>query len=187
MGTRLLWIDPTLLVDLYKAGPPCVTEAVENPLPADAMLIGVRYDLTRDTCALVLESADWPAVPVGTPLPVVPAPAVGVHYEAAARLAAWAAFAALVGRGMRVQAVGQDTGSQVWADVQRAYHETLRRLGCLEAFDAQLEADEADEEEPPDLNRWWALPEPVAGPGQPFRGQVTSEETLPPLVLEPTA
>lgn len=73
------------------------------------------------------------------------------------------AFLALCGRAIRVQACGLDTGAQVWVEVQRAYRETLCRLGREAAHDAQLEADAAAAEPPVELHEWWLLPERTGG------------------------
>lgn len=59
MGRRLLQVTVEFLVDATKAGPARAVNVVRNPLPDDAVCVGVM-DGGDGTVCLVIESATYP-------------------------------------------------------------------------------------------------------------------------------
>lgn len=66
---KVVYIHPTLLCDLFAAGPPTYTQCIEG-LPPDARFVTQHYDLQRDAHGLIFESDTWEPVPFGETLPV---------------------------------------------------------------------------------------------------------------------
>jgi len=71
MARRILRIDPELLVSILsgfdQVGVPRKFVVTQDPIPADAKILSVRYSpYYTDTIDVALESSQWPEVDDGT-------------------------------------------------------------------------------------------------------------------------